>query len=103
MRTDPTGEDPLTIGLVLWGIAYYNEAGDQISDPNGNVWGEFRKQDGMCTLGPGLGAIGDKCFLEQCQKHDSCYATSKCNASSWASTALGGTKSCNQCNSNFFN
>jgi hypothetical protein len=101
-RFDPTGEaDPLTIALVLWGIGYLTHAGDYISDENGIVWGVFSPQDGTCSLGP-LSGLGDSCFPERCENHDACYTESQCNSSSWASSVLGGTKSCNQCNSGFF-
>ncbi len=102
-RIDPTGEiDPVTAGFIIWSLLYYNNAGDAISDPNGNVWGEPDKQDNICTLGPIFGPIGDTCFPERCQRHDDCYAGNQCTASSWVSSLLGGTKSCNQCNSGFF-
>lgn len=100
--TDPTGEDFGVTIAIIWAIAYYNHAGDAISQPNGNVCGEPDRQDNKCTLGPILGPIADACVLDKCQKHDACYADNKCTASSWASSALGGTKSCNQCNSGFF-
>jgi len=103
MGLDPTGEfEPVTIGLIVWSLLYVTHAGDAISSSNGNVWGQVRKQDNICTLGPVIGPIGNACFLDRCQKHDDCYAVSRCNASSWASSALGGTKSCNQCNGGFF-
>jgi len=76
--------------------------GDRLSAPNGNMWGLPDKQDNVCTLGPILGPIGDACFPDRCQKHDDCYAANGCTASSWVSSALGGTKSCNKCNSGFF-
>jgi len=103
MSIDPTGEiDPVTAGLIIWGLLYVNHAGDVISDPNGNVWGQPRQQDNKCTLGPVIGPIGDACFPNRCQKHDNCYAANGCTASSWASSMLGGTKSCNQCNGGIF-
>ena len=102
-RLDPTGEiDPVTAGVIIWSLLYFNHAGDAISDPNGNVWGEPDKQDNICTLGPILGPIGDACFPERCQRHDSCFAENQCTASSWVSSVLGGTKPCNHCNSGFF-
>lgn len=76
--------------------------GDMLSGPNGNMWGEPKRQDNVCSLGPVLGKIADACVLDRCQRHDNCYAANQCTASSWASSALGGTKSCNQCNSGFF-
>jgi RHS repeat-associated protein len=102
-RLDPTGEiDPVTAGVIIWSLLYFNHAGDAISDPNGNVWGEPDRQDNICTLGPILGPIGDACFPERCQRHDNCFAKNQCTASSWTSSMLGGTKPCNHCNSGFF-
>jgi len=74
--------------------------GDTISLPNGNLWGGFTPQDGTCTLGP-FSSIANNCFPERCLRHDQCYEDNKCNISSWIINLLGGTKSCNQCNSNF--
>jgi len=103
MAADPTGEiDPVTAGLIIWGLLYVNHAGDAISDFNGNIWGEPDRQDNQCTLGPIFGAIGDFCFHNRCQKHDDCFAENQCTASSWVSSVLGVRKSCNQCNSGFF-
>lgn len=102
-HVDPTGEDGgLTVFLAAWAIAYVSHAGDAISQENGNVSEKVRRQDQRCTLGPVLGAIGDRCFPEKCMRHDACFEENKCNASSWISSALGGTKSCNQCNGDFF-
>jgi RHS repeat-associated protein len=102
-RVDPTGEvDPVTAGVIIWGLLYFTHAGDFISEPNGNVWGEPDRQDGVCTLGPIFGPMGDSCFPARCQRHDECYSENQCTASSWTSSVLGGTKSCNRCNSGFF-
>ncbi len=102
-RADPTGEiDPITAGVIIWSLLYLTHAGDAVSETNGNVWGESDRQDGICTLGPILGPIGDSCFPGRCERHDDCFAEHKCTASSWVSSVLGGTKSCNQCNSGFF-
>jgi RHS repeat-associated protein len=102
-RIDPTGEiEPVTASLIIWAFLYINHAGDAVSDPNGNVWGKPDRQDGLCTLGPIIGPIGDSYFLGRCQRHDGCYVENECTASSWVSSVLGGTKSCNQCNIGFF-
>lgn len=76
--------------------------GDAISDPNGNVWPGHEPQDGKCSVS-GIGGCMDKNpdILERCKKHDQCYSDNECNRSSWISTATGGTKSCNNCNSDF--
>ena len=104
--TDPTGKiagvDDAVIFVAIWAAAYFSHAGDQISQPNGNMSTGHDKQDNKCSLGLLLGPIGDKCFPERCEKHDQCYDDNDCNWSSWGSSALGGTKSCNQCNSGFF-
>jgi hypothetical protein len=34
-------------------------------------------------------------------KLDECYKENHCNGSSWISSALGGTKACNKCNSDY--
>lgn len=86
----PIGRDP-----IKWG-----NPGDNLSDSNGNMWGLFEPQDNVCTLWI-LSPIGDACFPERCQRHDNCYANNECNVSSFASSLLGGTKSCNKCNSGF--
>jgi len=31
--------------------------------------------------------------------YEQCYRENQCNSSSWISSALGGTKACNECNS----
>ena len=103
MGSDPTGEvDPVTAGLIIWGLLYANHAGDWISDPTGNVWGDFEDQDSVCTLPGPLGVLANQCILERCQRHDGCFDVGRCNASSWTSSALGGTKTCNKCNEGFF-
>jgi hypothetical protein len=78
--------------------------GNALSYPNstGNLFNGFTKQDDVCSLPGLLGSVADACVLGRCQKHDSCYAQSECNASFWVTSILGGTKLCNQCNSNFF-
>ncbi|NOX09376.1 MAG: hypothetical protein GXP22_07820 [Gammaproteobacteria bacterium] len=104
MHIDPTGEvDPVTGVILLWSFLYVSEAGDLISDDNGNVWDGYTSQDGgKCSLPWPLGPIGDSCFSGRCQKHDVCYDNNSCNLSSWISSGLGGSKSCNKCNSGFF-
>jgi RHS repeat-associated protein len=100
---DPSGElDPVTVAIILLGIANVTHIGDSLSGPNGNMWGEPRRQDNVCSLGLVLRKIADACVLDRCQRHDNCYAANQCTASSWGSSVLGGTKSCNQCNSGFF-
>ena len=74
--------------------------GDSLSDPNGNLFPGYDPQDGTCTLWI-FSSLGDACFPERCQKHDACFDKNKCNVSSWIPTFLGGTKPCNECNSNF--
>lgn len=101
LNLDPTGENPIIITYQAWSFARSNNFGDSMSGENGNVWGEFSPQDGQCTMGPFSG-LGDSCFPERCKDHDQCYDNNQCNASSWFSSAMGGSKSCNQCNSDFF-
>lgn len=75
--------------------------GDNLSGPNGNMFPGFKGQDDVCTLWI-FSPIGDACFLGRCKRHDDCYADNQCNVSSFLSSLLGGTKSCNKCNSGFF-
>jgi RHS repeat-associated protein len=103
-RIDPTGEiDPVTAGVIIWGLLYINHAGDAIGQPNGNLIEYFSGQDEACSLGP-LGPVADSCpnILNRCIRHDDCYELNECNATSWVPTLLGGSKSCNQCNTGFF-
>ena len=93
IKIDPTGE------ASFWSIYVIR---DGFGSDNGNLWGEGDLQDNRCTLGPGLGQLGDACFPERCQKHDDCYAKNGCTASSWISSIFGGAKSCNRCNGDFF-
>ena len=102
--TDPTGLiDPVVTVGVTWLVLYLTHTGDMISDDTGNVWGEPNPegQDQVCTLPWPIGPIADQCILERCQGHDQCFEENECNASSWVSSLLGGTKPCNECNSNF--
>jgi len=105
LRTDPTGKiDPLVGGAIALSLANIFHVGDMISDANGNVWGSLSEfQDYECTLPLPLSTIANQCVLNRCIRHDVCYEENKCNASSWAATILGGTKSCDQCNRGFFN
>jgi len=93
-----------TAECVAYGAAVnpHLSLGDYLSRPNGSMWGIPRAQDNVCTLPFPIGTIANMCVLDRCQRHDSCYDENDCTASSWASSLLGGTKSCNQCNSGFF-
>jgi len=100
--TDPTGKEPIILAAAaIWAVAYASHAGDQIGQPNGSLTDEYASQDNKCSI-PIIGSIADKCLLGNCQRHDACYKENQCNATSWVTSALGGTKSCNQCNSDFF-
>jgi RHS repeat-associated protein len=100
--TDPTGKEPIILAAAaIWAVAYASHAGDQIGQPNGTVADYYKDQDNKCSI-PIIGSIADKCLLGNCQRHDACYKENQCNATSWVTSALGGTKSCNQCNSDFF-
>jgi hypothetical protein len=110
-NTDPLGLSPPGFGIFetyyFGGKPYVPVArppspGDIISNQNGNLWEGFTEQDGRCSLIFPFGTIGDKCFLNKCQTHDECYDENECNWSSWGSSVLGGSKSCNQCNGGFF-
>jgi hypothetical protein len=74
--------------------------GDHISEPNGNVFPGHKPQDYMCSS---IACVLNRfpSMVKRCIAHDKCYEKNKCNASSWISNVMGGTKSCNQCNSSF--
>lgn len=55
----------------------------------------------VCCAGVVAGMLGCSNYSERSQRLDACYRKYQCNASSWISTALGGTKVCNQCNKEF--
>jgi RHS repeat-associated protein len=97
------GNNPLK-NIDFYGLWYYGggagSLGDYFSGPNGNVSPGFTQQDYVCSsvacvLNP------FPSMVKRCIAHDKCYENNKCNSSSWISNALGGTKSCNECNSNF--
>jgi RHS repeat-associated protein len=76
---------------------------DAFTWPNGNFTPDFQNQDGgRCSLPGKLATFGDSCIPKVCQDHDTCFQKNYCNATSWFSWALGGTKSCNQCDENAF-
>ena len=94
--------DPFGLEVNYWSGNTRSDVrlGDSISGPNGNVFPGFTPQDWKCS--------SIACLLnpfppmvERCINHDQCYEDNLCNSSSWVSTVLGGTKSCNQCNRNF--
>lgn len=94
-----------TVGRISQPTGIPNQSlGDALSypNPNGNLFPGFNPQDGVCSLPGLLGSLADACVLDNCQNHDVCYTNYECNASSWVTSILGGTKSCNQCNGNFF-
>lgn len=104
-RIDPSGTEAVTVvtvGTATWIFCKIVHCGDWISEDNGNVWDGYEDQDGICTLPWPVGPIADQCIIDQCIIHDTCYEENSCNWSSWVSSAIGGTKPCNQCNSNFF-
>ena len=76
--------------------------GYYVTQPNGNLFPGFRRQDWKCSV-PGLGCAMNRNteMLERCINHDQCYEENLCNFSSWIGNALGANKSCNQCNSDF--
>ena len=94
--------DPYGLEISYWSGRESSTFGDTFSRPNGNMWDGFKPQDGRCSV-PGFGCKMDQDpdTLDRCIKHDKCYDKNKCNWSSWISSATGGTKDCNQCNSNF--
>jgi len=76
--------------------------GYYVTEPNGNIWDGFRRQDERCSI-PGIGCAMDRNpdLLKRCFNHDQCYKENVCNYSSWIGSALGADKACNQCNRNF--
>ena len=97
------GSNPLK-NIDYFGLWYYGggtgSLGDYFSGPNGNVRPGFKPQDYVCSS---VACILNPfpSMVQRCIAHDECYEKNRCNSSSWISNALGGTKSCNQCNSNF--
>jgi RHS repeat-associated protein len=67
-----------------------------ILPPNGNLWGGFDPQDGVCTWPAVFGNVS-LCTFKCCESHDRCYFESRCNFSSWA-RSLYGSSPCAQCN-----
>jgi len=94
--------DPFGLDISYWGGIEHPSLGDLLGNDNGNLWNQFTPQDGVCSLGPIFGPLADRCIKPKCQKHDNCFSENECNVSSWATSILGGTKACNQCNSGFF-
>jgi hypothetical protein len=65
--------------------------------PNGNAWGQFTPQDGICSQPMGLLRFNSQpCILKCCQAHDDCYTASKCNWSSFLTIASD--SACTSCN-----
>ena len=103
-NADPTGEDPwagLNGGVTP--MQAFGLSAQQLFWQlwNGNLWGGFHEQDGICTLPGCIGAAANANpgVLACCQTHDACYTTNQCNASSWVGNAVGMSHSCQQCNS----
>lgn len=55
----------------------------------------------VCCVGVVAGLWGCANYSERSQRLDACYRKYQCNSSSWITSALGGTKVCNQCNKEF--
>jgi RHS repeat-associated protein len=65
--------------------------------PNGNAWGDFTRQDNICSQPMGaLGYNGAPCIKKCCQAHDACYTASRCNWTSWLTIAFD--SACTRCN-----
>ncbi|MCP3671313.1 MAG: hypothetical protein GY814_12940, partial [Gammaproteobacteria bacterium] len=75
--------------------------GNAMSDSNGNTNPGYTEQDWVCTS-PACFLNNFPSMVDRCIKHDACYEENQCNASSWQSSIMGGTKSCNKCNIDFF-
>jgi RHS repeat-associated protein len=94
--------DPFGLEVNYWSGNTRSDVslGDSISGPNGNLFSGFTPQDWKCSsIACLLNPFPP--MMERCINHDQCYEDNLCNSSSWISTVLGGTKSCNQCNSDF--
>src|SRR5262249_44383718 len=68
--TDPRGTWPIVPMPIL------------IPQPNGNLWGTFMEQDGVCSLG-GHFSNDRRCVKNCCVGHDKCYTDHQCNDTSW--------------------
>lgn len=87
-------------GRVIWvsGPASPPSASPSPTPSNGNLWGGFQKQEGVCSVPGSLGKKmnGIPCTRDCCKTHDNCYTKCKCNESSLFSP-FG---PCNTCNEN---
>ena len=93
---DPTGLDVWDDG----GIG--NSPGENYIPPgNGNPFGGFTLQDGVCTLPDPIGRKLDDnlCTKQCCIDHDRCFEKYGCNASSWWGNLNGWVGACQACNS----
>ncbi len=91
---DPTGLDVWDDG----GIG--NSPGENYIPPgNGNPFGGFTPQDGVCT-GPVVGTLDNNpCTKQCCIDHDNCFEKYGCNAKSWWGNLNGWLGACQVCNS----
>ena len=55
----------------------------------------------VCCVGVVAAMLGCSNYPERSERLDACYRKYQCNSSSWISSALCGTKVCNQCNKEF--
>ncbi len=98
---DPTGLSGITgltgVGPPSW---MYNLKANQPFPGNGTISGDIGDQDNKCTV-PVIGPAMDSnpCILKCCQGHDNCYATYRCNSSSWWGNLRGFGLTCQWCNS----
>ncbi|MFW5451640.1 MAG: RHS repeat-associated core domain-containing protein [Methylophagaceae bacterium] len=88
------GGNPLGY-IDVFGLAWSLAERNGFSGPtgNGNQWGEFEPQDGVCSW-PADKFNNDSNTKSCCVVHDQCYEQHSCNWSSW----FGGSGACVSCN-----
>ena len=87
--------DPL--GLLRSGRNARNFSNITPRSTNGNLFGNFKTQDNVCTK-PADKLNSNPCTKQCCIAHDSCYERFGCNASSWFGNLVHTRRACQLCN-----
>jgi hypothetical protein len=86
-----------------------NKCNAQAPLNNGNLWGSFTPQDGVCTVPIFGGRMNSNpCMLGCCKVHDNCYTANCCNYTSWLNPSFmpvgsGFQTACDECNGEVLN